>query len=103
MPPVAVPVPFETPSTRIVTVLPASAVPVKLGVVTLVMLSVLEEPLSLAAVKSGVDGAAGATLSCVMRDTSAGADSLPDASVAVHVKDVVPNPTWSPTEEGNLP
>ena len=28
---------------------------------------------------------------------------LPDASVAVHVKDVVPNPTWSPTEEGNLP
>ena len=40
--------------------LPASAVPVKVGVVTLVMLSVLEAPESEAAIRSGVDGLAGA-------------------------------------------
>src|SRR5689334_14888878 len=48
-----------------VTVLPASTVPVKVGVVMLVVLSVLDEPLSLAAVRSGVDGAVGAELSRV--------------------------------------
>ena len=42
-----------------VTVAPASApLPVKVGVVTLVMLSVLDEPVSVAAVRSGADGAA---------------------------------------------
>ena len=48
-----------------VTVLPASAVPVKVGVVMLVMLSVLDTPLSDAAARSGVDGAAGAMVSKV--------------------------------------
>src|SRR5205085_1984400 len=41
------------------TVLPASAVPVKVGVATLVMLSVFDAPLSEAAPRSGVEGAAG--------------------------------------------
>jgi hypothetical protein len=53
------------PSLRIVTVLPASAVPVKVGVVTLVTLSVLEAPLSDAAARSGADGADGAVASIV--------------------------------------
>ena len=41
------------------TVLSACAVPVKVGVVSLVMLSLLDEPVSLSAVRSGVDGGAG--------------------------------------------
>src|SRR6266581_7306628 len=47
------------------TVLPVSAVPVKVGVASLVTLSVLEEPRSVAAVRSGVDGVAGAMVSFV--------------------------------------
>ena len=42
------------------TVLPASAVPVKVGVVSVVILSVLELPVSELAERSGVDGAEGA-------------------------------------------
>ena len=48
---------------KIVTVLPASAVPVNVGVVTVVILSVLDAPVSLAAVNWGVEGAAGAVVS----------------------------------------
>ena len=44
------------------TVAPTTAVPVKLGVVLLVMLSELELPLSDAVARSGVAGAPGATL-----------------------------------------
>ena len=57
---VAMPVPITVVPSNKVTVLPASAVPVKVGVVTLVMLSVLDAPLSEAATRSGTDGAAGA-------------------------------------------
>ena len=53
VPPVATPVPITVVPSNKVTVLPASAVPVKVGVVTLVMLSVLDMPLSDAAVRSG--------------------------------------------------
>ena len=60
LPPVAVVVPSTVPSVSYkVTVLPASAVPVRVGVVSLVMLSVLEVPESDAKAKSGVDGAEG--------------------------------------------
>src|SRR5690606_8539365 len=64
MPPEAVAVPSTVvPSvSKRVTVLPASAEPVKTGVATLVMLSVLEAPLSLAEERSGVVGAAGASV-----------------------------------------
>ena len=43
--------------------LPASAVPVKVGVVTLVRLSALELPLSLASARLGTDGTGGAVKS----------------------------------------
>jgi len=76
---------------KIVTVLPASAVPVKVGVVTLVILSVLDEPLSLAAVISGVEGAAGAVVSIVMLNAPEATETFPAASVALAVMLCVPD------------
>ena len=56
---VVMPVPScVVPSNRVI-VLPASAVPVKVGLVTLVMLSALDTPLSDAATRSGTVGVAG--------------------------------------------
>ncbi len=78
-------VPLLTPSTKISTVLLASAVPVKVGVVSLVRLSVLEEPVSLPAVRSGVPGAEGAVVSMVTDKADEAADWLPAASVALAV------------------
>jgi hypothetical protein len=63
LPPVATPEPTATPSAKMVTVLAVSAVPVKLGVMRLVILSVLDEPVSEAAARSGAEGAAGAVVS----------------------------------------
>src|SRR5207248_7714229 len=63
--PSAVPVPTVVVPSRIVTAIPASAVPVKVGVLSLVLLSVLDGPVSLAASRSGVDGAAGGVVSMV--------------------------------------
>ena len=65
LPPVAVVVPSTVvPSVSYkVTVLPASAVPVRVGVVSLVMLSVLDVPESDAKSKSGVDGTDGVAAS----------------------------------------
>lgn len=65
LPSVAVAVPSTTvpPVSYNVTVDPASAVPVKVGVVLLVMLSTDDVPLSEPAVISGVEGAAGAVVS----------------------------------------
>ncbi len=81
----AVPEPTSTPSTKIFTMLSVSAVPVKVGVVSLVMLSVLEEPVSLPASRSGVDGAAGAVVSTVRAKLLEAALWLPAASVALAV------------------
>ena len=65
------------------------AVPVTVGVVTLVRLSVLDEPVSLAAARSGVEGAAGAVASMVtLRDEEATL-WLPAASVAATVASIV--------------
>src|SRR2546429_689260 len=61
--PSAVAVPICVAPSRSRTVLPASAVPVKVGDVTLVMLSVGELPLSDPAVRSGALGAVGGVLS----------------------------------------
>ena len=61
VPPVTTPEPIAVAPSNRVTVLPASAVPVNVGVTTLVMLSVLDAPLSEAASRSGVVGAAGGT------------------------------------------
>jgi len=82
LPPVATPEPTATPSLKIVTVLPASAVPVKVGVATLVMLSVFDEPLSEAAVRSGAEGAAGAAVSIVIDNPLEAGLAFPAASVA---------------------
>ena len=61
----AVPVPARFPLASNSIVTPAVAVPVKVGVVMLVMLSVLDAPSSDAAVRSGVDAAAGGVVSMV--------------------------------------
>src|SRR5207244_1026282 len=68
-----------------VLVLPLSAVPVKAGVVTLLRLSVLELPLSVAAVRSGVAGAAGAAVSMVTLKAADATDVFPARSVCVAV------------------
>jgi hypothetical protein len=60
-------------------------VPVKVEVLSLVMLSVLELPVSLAAAKSGVEGALGAPVSIVTLKFDEAALTLPAASVAVAV------------------
>ena len=68
VPPAAVVVPFATPSTSNVTVVPLSvSVPVKVGFLTLVMLSVFKLPLSVPGVMSGGEGGAGAALSAVIK------------------------------------
>ena len=66
--------PTATPSLKIVTVLSGSAVPLKVGVATFVMLSVCDAPLSVASIRSGADGAAGATASWLIVGTLAAAD-----------------------------
>ena len=75
-----------------VTVLSASAVPVKMGVVMLVTLSIVEAPVSLASARSGVDGAAGAEASIVTVRAEEASETLPAASVAVAVM------LWVPAE-----
>ena len=81
-PAVAVALPTTVPPSSSSTSEPATAVPVKVGVVTLVMLSVDELPLSLAAVKSGVPGAAGGVVSIVIVNAADVAPVLPATSVA---------------------
>ena len=66
----AVVVPRDTPSAKTSTVLLASAVPLKLGVVSLVELSVSELPESDAAIRSGVEGMLGAWTSILALLTS---------------------------------
>src|SRR4051794_34131014 len=74
-----------------VTVLPASAVPVNVGGGTLVMLSVLDTPLSLASARSGVEGAAGGVLSTAsVAPGPAAAALLPAVSVAVPAAREIP-------------
>ena len=66
------------------TVLPISAVPLIVGVVSLVLSSVEELPLSLTASRSGVD-TAGAEVSIVTANADDAALMLPAASVAVAI------------------
>ena len=68
------------------TVLLASAVPVKTGVLLLVMLSALDVPLSVALVISGALGAVGAVVSTVTDKDVDAVDVLPAASVALTVR-----------------
>src|SRR3954447_13923485 len=85
---------FPLPSAVVVpsTVLPSSnttgllaaVVPEKVGVVTLVMLSVLELPLSLAAIRSGTE-AVGPVVSMVMLSAAEADETFPATSVALAV------------------
>jgi hypothetical protein len=61
---------------------PISADPVKVGVVTLVSRSELDDPLSLAAVNAGAAGAAGAVVSTVIVVSGLAGPALPAGSVA---------------------
>ena len=83
--PSAVVVPMEEPSEKSSTVLSASAVPVKVGVASSVILSVEELPESEAAARSGVDGADGAAVSMVIVKELEALEVLPAVSVAVAV------------------
>src|ERR1043166_2564337 len=80
------------------TVVLASAVPTKINVVLVVTLSLLEQPESLAAVRSGVEGAAGGVLSSVFV-TALPLKLLPALSVAVACTVYVPS--FSNDQSGN--
>ncbi|MNV72213.1 hypothetical protein D3C71_1652820 [compost metagenome] len=82
-PPVAMPVPMAVvPSVPYkVTVEPASAVPINTGMTALVMLSELDTPLSLAAARTGADGAAGSEVSKVSAGVVPAPPLLPAISV----------------------
>src|SRR5437588_124636 len=83
--PSAAAVPRRVLPVKSLTVLPASAVPVKVGGVLLGRLSVVELPLSLAAVRSGVEGAVGAPVSIVTLRALEAVPVLPARSVALAV------------------
>ena len=71
--------PVATPSLKRVTVDPFSPVPVNVGVVSLVLLSVSEDPVSEASVRFGVEGASGVEVSKVY-DCEAEVPRLPAVS-----------------------
>ena len=75
---------LNVPPSSSVTVAFAAAVPVNVGVVTLVMLSVDDAPWSEIAARSGAPGAAGAVVSRV--NESAAEPVLPARSVSVAVR-----------------
>src|SRR5207253_616280 len=83
-PPAAVPVPTWLPSANNFTVLLASAVPVYVGVVSLVRLSPAV-PESLAGSSTGVEGALGAIVSIVTFWPLDGDETFPARSFAVAV------------------
>ena len=87
---------FPTPSAVIVPTVPstedirvmvlfASAVPVKVGVLSLVTLSVFELPVSVSDAISGIDGAEGSDVSNVIARAEDAGLLLPAVSVAVAV------------------
>src|SRR5437588_500300 len=88
--PSAVVVPSTVLPSSNTTALLASAVPEKVGVVTLLMLSVLELPLSLAAIRSGTE-TAGPVVSMVMLSPAEADETLPATSVALAVMLCVPS------------
>src|SRR5258706_1008627 len=73
--------PIGVGPSKSVTMLLASAVPVKVGVVLLVMLSEFDDPVSLAGDKSRAGGAPGAGGSVVMEKEDKAVPDFPAASV----------------------
>jgi hypothetical protein len=86
----AVALPIWVEPANSLTVLPPAAVPVKVGVLSVVVLSVLDAPVSEAAVKSGAEGTPGAAVSIVIERAADAGLVLPAASVAVTVMMCVP-------------
>ena len=78
----AVPDPTCVAPSRILTVLPAAAVPVNVGVVSSVTSSLFDAPVSLASVRSGVLGGAGGVVSMVIDRDPLSGDVFEAASVA---------------------
>ncbi len=83
VPPAQVPVPTEVTLSKSVTTDPVTQEMVKSGVVSLVILSVEEVPESVAAVMSGVPGAASAVVSIVIERLPEAAEMLPAGSVCL--------------------
>ena len=80
--PSTVAVPTELGPLRRVIVAPISPVPVNVGVVSLVLLSLLEDPVSDSMVRLGAEGASGAAVSIVTNNPpDARAETLPAVSV----------------------
>src|SRR5437762_7116002 len=97
LPLIATALPTGVPLSRIVTVLPVVAETVNVGVLMRVMLSEVEDPVSLAAVRLGVPGTPGAVLSTVKVAPLVGAEvirlpagSVPTLSATVSVPLPVP-------------
>ena len=88
-PPVAVAAPKTVDPSKSVTVAPASPVPANVGVTMLVLLSVLEAPVSLAGVRSGFE-TNGGVVSIVTTSAAEIALTFPAASVARAVMVCVP-------------
>ena len=78
--PVVVTVPTCVPPTHRVTMARDSLAPVNVGVVSLVIWSLEEDPVSLAAVSAGSDGATGATVSIVTVSVKDADERFPAAS-----------------------
>lgn len=86
----AIPDPDATLPSSSVTVALVSVVPVKVGVVTRVILSLFKRPLSLAAASTGMEGAAGAVVSMTIVLAAEALELLPARSVALTVMAWVP-------------
>ena len=82
--------PIDTPSRKISTVLPASAVPLSVSVVSLVTWS---PAVPLSSANAVIDGAPGADVSMVTWNAVEDAPWLPAASVALAVSAWAPSPS----------
>ena len=101
--PSAVAVPTAPATSEVnATAVPASAVPEMVNTVLLVMSSSEALPLSLAASRSGVLGAAGAVRSTVNSPEVASLPTLPTASVAVTVTSKVPSASAASVSSARL-
>ena len=96
-------VPNGLPLSNSSTVLFASAVPVNVGVVSFVRLSLLDVPVSESAARSGTDGAAGADVSMAIDMLGDAASAFPAASNAFAVTEYVPSETSEPSVKTQFP
>ncbi|HAT8015848.1 TPA: hypothetical protein GF715_24685 [Citrobacter rodentium NBRC 105723 = DSM 16636] len=97
LPLVTVAVPILTPLSKIVIMLPFSPLPLKVGVVSLVLPPLAMMPVcgSLSSVAEVMVGTSGAVVSTTTSNAADGALTLPAASVAVMVRLCLPSPSAS--------